>query len=563
MGSLSLRGAVLLLILASGLTRLANAEEHCHVAAAHDTLPADKAYLAGKLSEAEGLYREAVSQTPHDAELDAGLVRTLLREHKVDDASSTAQAALGAKPDSVPLLTVLAEVQYRQGKIAEAAGTADQAFRADRCYGRLYLLRGRILRLNSMYASANRAIGIAHQLDPWDAEIRGAWVQTLPLEKRVDEQKQYLVTATSIEPGERVRGEKYLKYLLAEAANPGKNCHLASSTTSTELQLIPLWSDDKFTCDRYGYCGQTGKHIQGWGLHVFFNGREGQLEVDSGASGLLISRAVADRAGLKPDDRIQMGGIGDQGAQGGYTAKADSIKVGGLEFRDCMVEVTDRKEIIGIDGLIGTDVFSSYLVTLDYPMRKFSLAPLPPRPGDDSAPVLNTEAASQGAGASSGSGAGAAQSAGPQDRYIAPEMKDYVPFFRAGHFVIIPVTLNHQTQRLFMVDSGAFSSSISPEAAAAVTKVHGGLPVTIQGLSGEVKKVSTGDQIVFNFGGIQQTNNNLFAFDTSNMTRFAGLEVSGFLGNTILRELATHIDYRDGLIKFDYDPRHGNRDFSK
>jgi Flp pilus assembly protein TadD/predicted aspartyl protease len=557
-GSLSLRGAVLLLVFVSGSAGLANADEHCHVAAAHDTLPADKAYLAGKLSDAESLYREAVSQTPHDAELDAGLVRTLLREHKLEDASSTVQAAVAAKPDSVPLLTVLAEVQYRQGNVAEAAGTADQAFRADRCYGRLYLLRGRILRLNSMYASANRAIGIAHQLDPWDSEIRGAWVQTLPLEKRVEEQKQFLATATSVEPGERVRGEKYLKYLLAEAANPGKNCRVASSTTSTELQLIPLWSDDKFTCDRYGYCGQTGKHILGWGLHVFFNGREGQLEVDSGASGLLLSRAVADRAGLKPDERIQMGGIGDQGAQGGYTARVDSIKVGGLEFRDCMVEVTDRKEVIGIDGLIGTDVFSSYLVTLDYPMRKFSLAPLPPRPGDDSAPVLNTEAASQGAGTS----AGAAQSAGPQDRYVAPEMKDYVPFFRAGHFVIIPVTLNHQTQRLFMVDSGAFSSSISPEAAAAVTKVHGSL-VTIQGLSGEVKKVSESDHIVFNFGGIQQTNNNLFAFDTSNMTRFAGLEVSGFLGNTILRELATHIDYRDGLIKFDYDPRHGNRDFSK
>jgi Flp pilus assembly protein TadD/predicted aspartyl protease len=557
-GSLNLRGAVSLVALAFSLAGFANADEHCHVAAAHDTLPADKAYLAGKLGEAEGLYREAVSQSPHDAELDAGLVRTLLRERKLDDASSTAQAAVAAKPDSVPLLTVLAEVQYRQGKVAEAAGTADQAFRADRCYGRLYLLRGRILRLNSMYASANRAIGIAHQLDPWDAEIGGAWVQTLPLEKRVEQQKQYLATASGIDPGERVRGEKYLKYLLAEAANPGKNCRVVSTATSTELQLIPLWSDDKFACDRYGYCGQTGKHILGWGLHVFFNGREGQLEVDSGASGLVIGRATADRAGLKPDERVQLGGVGDQGGQGGYTAKVESIKVGGLEFRDCMVEVTDRKEVIGVDGLIGTDVFSSYLVTLDYPMRKFSLTPLPARPGDDSASALNTEAASQGAGTS----AGTEQSAGPQDRYIAPEMKDYVPFFRAGHFVIIPVTLNHQTQRLFMVDSGAFSSSISPEAAAAVTKVRGSL-VTIQGMSGEVKKVSESDQIVFNFGGIQQTNNNLFAFDTSNMTRFAGLEISGFLGNTILRELATHIDYRDGLIKFDYDPKRGNRDFSK
>jgi hypothetical protein len=320
---------------------------------------------------------------------------------------------------------------------------------------------------------------------------------------------------------------------MAEAANPGKNCRMASTTASTQLQLIPLWSDDKFTCDRYGYCGQTGKHILGWGMHVFFNGREASLEVDSGASGLLISRAVAERSGLKPDDRIQLGGVGDQGAQGGYTAKVDSIKVGGLEFKDCVVEVTDRKDVVGTEGLIGTDVFSSYLVTLDYPMRKFSLGPLPPRPGEDSAPVLNTEAASQGAGTSAG--------AGPQDRYTAPEMADYKPFFRAGHFVIIPVTLNHQTERLFMVDSGAFSSSISPEAAAAVTKVHGGPLVTIQGLSGEVKKVSAGDKVVFNFGGIQQTNNSLFAFDTSHMSRFAGLEVSGFLGNTILRELATHI----------------------
>jgi Flp pilus assembly protein TadD len=541
-GSLSLRGAILLLVLASGLAGFANADEHCHVATAHDTLPADKAYLAGKLGEAEGLYREAVSQSPHDAELDAGLVRTLLRERKLDDAISTAQAAVAAKPNSVPLLTVLAEVQYRQGKVAEAAGTADQAFRADRCYGRLYLLRGRILRLNSMYASANRAIGIAHQLDPWDAEIRGAWVQTLPLETRIEEQKQYLAAATGIEPEDKTRAEKYLKYLEAEAANPGKNCHMASTATSTELQLIPLRSFE------------SGGRFQGWGLHVFFNGREGQLEVDSGASGLVIGRATADRAGLKPDERIQIGGVGDQGRQGGYTAKVGSIKVGGLEFRDCMVEVTDRKEVVGIDGLIGTDVFSSYLVTLDYPMRKFSLAPLPPRPGDDSAPVLNTEAASQGAGTS----AGAAQSAGPQDRYISPDMKDYVPFFRAGHFVIIPVTLNHKTERLFMVDSGAFSSSISPEAAAAVTKVHGS-PVTIMGMSGAVKKVSESDHIVFDFGGIQQTNNNLFAFDTATMTRFAGLEVSGFLGYTILRELATHIDYRDGLIKFDYDPKHGVR----
>ena len=538
--------AFLLAVICISFVNLQADDIHCHVAVPHDPAPAEKALAVGKLSEAENLYREAV-KSPHDPEIDAGLIRTLLREEKIDEAASTAQAALAAKPDSVVLITVLAEVQYRQGKVAEAAGTADQAYRADRCNARLYLLRGRILRLNSMYASANRAIGIAHTLDPYDLDIRGAWVQTLPLAQRIEQQKQYLAANTAMDPEERKRGEKYLSYLVTEASNPGKNCHLASATTSTEIPLTPLAWDG------------SGRYIRGWGLHVFINNREAGLEVDSGASGLVVSRAVADRSGLKPAERIAVGGVGDQGAQGGFTAQVDSIRIGSLEFRDCRVEVTDRKDIIGGDGLIGTDVFSSYLVTLDYPMRKFLLSPLPPRPGDDSSTsaALYTDANSQGAGASAGS-----TTAGPIDRYIDPTMKDYLPVFRAGHFLILPVVLNHKAQRLFMVDSGAESSSISPEAAAQVTKLHGGSPVGIVGLSGEVKKVSTSDQIVFNFGGIEQTNNDLFAFDTRNMSLFAGVEVSGFLGDTVLRELTIHIDYRDGLMKFDYDVRHGNHDFS-
>jgi hypothetical protein len=44
-----------------------------------------------------------------------------------------------------------------------------------------------------------------------------------------------------------------------------------------------------------------------------------------------------------------------------------------------------------IDGLIGMDVFSQFLVTLDYPMHKLLLGPLPPRPGEAAAaPALKT-----------------------------------------------------------------------------------------------------------------------------------------------------------------------------
>src|ERR1700722_182356 len=125
------------LIRAGALTPGADDGVHCHVVPSHDPSPAEKAYLDGKASEAETLYRDALVKAPHDAALTAGLVRTLLREQKVDDAASAITAELATSPNSVPLLTASAEVQYRQGRIAEAATTADQAFHLDPCNPRL------------------------------------------------------------------------------------------------------------------------------------------------------------------------------------------------------------------------------------------------------------------------------------------------------------------------------------------------------------------------------------------------------------------------------------------
>jgi len=515
---------------------------HCHVVPAYEPSPAEKAYLDGKASEAESLYHEALGKSPHDAMLTAGLVRALLREQKVEDAASTVNSELALTPNSVPLLTAWAEVEYRQGKIAEAAGTADQAYRIDPCNPRLYLIRARILRLNSMYASERSAIGTAHALDPWDMDIRRTWLGTIPLSERIEEQKRFLASANGMDPEERARVESGLPNLIRWASNTEKTCHVASATNSTELPLVPIWSEG------------NSRRIQSWGLRVMFNNSESVLGVDTGAAGLVINRAIADRAGLKPIGRVQVGGVGDQGPQGGFIAHVDSIRIGSLEFRDCTAEVTDRKDILSMDGLIGTDVFKSYLVTLDFPMRKFQLAQLPPRPGDASgtADTLSTEAGAQIGGGSSSQ---------PQDRYISPTMKDYVGFFRSGHFIVLPTLLNGKTQRLFMVDTGAFSTAISPEAAREVTKVHGGTPGSVKGLSGEVAKVSFAEAILFQFGGIGQQNNDLYSFDTSGLSKGAGFEISGFLGSTVLRQLTISIDYRDGLIKFDYDPRRGNHNF--
>jgi hypothetical protein len=76
-----------------------------------------------------------------------------------------------------------------------------------------------------------------------------------------------------------------------------------------------------------------------------------------------------------------------------------------------------------------------------------------------------------------------------------------------------------------------------------------------------VAKVSFGEAVLLQFAGIQQQNNDLYSFDTIGLSRAAGVEISGFLGSTVLRQLTISIDYRDGLIKFAYDPRRGNHNF--
>jgi hypothetical protein len=144
---------------------------------------------------------------------------------------------------------------------------------------------------------------------------------------------------------------------------------------------------------------------------------------------------------------------------------------------------------------------------------------------------------------------------GPQDRYIAPEMHGYTRIFRFGHDLLIPTKIGDAPQKLFLLDTGAFTNSISPSAARDVTKAHGDSDVIVKGISGSVKNVYSANKAVLQFGNLRQENQDMLAFDTTSISESNGTEVSGFLGFTLLRFLDIKIDYRDALIDFNYDPK--------
>ena len=523
----------------------------CKVAEAAPVTDAEQAYLHGDYDRAAALYQQQLQQKANDPALIADLSQVLLKQQKVKAAEDLVQTSLVAHPQSVALLTALANIQYREGAPWLAATTAGKALQTDPCYPKLHLFNARLLRLNSYYGSAAQQLGVAHALDPHDPATRLLWLNSLPRTERIAELESYLAAPSGDDPQELAHLHSYLDYLQKEVKEPRKACRLVSPVNSTSVDFIKLMRD--------------ATHMEAFGLPVRFNDHAARLELDTGASGLVITRAVADRAGLKPFARGTVSGIGSEGERAAYAAFADDIKIGALEFRDCEVDVIDKRNALDIDGLIGADVFAHFLVTLDYPMRKLDLAPLPERPGDTAprTPTLETaNAPSEGPSSTASDSSASASPAkpaprGPQDRYIAPEMKDWTHIYRVGHNLIVPAALNNSRQKLFILDTGAFTTSISPSAAAEVTKVHSDEENHIKGISGKVDKVYYADKINFKFAGLSQDIQDVVSFDTARLSKDNGMEVSGFIGITALGMTKMSIDYRDGLIKLSYDAGRG------
>jgi Aspartyl protease len=374
--------------------------------------------------------------------------------------------------------------------------------------------------------------------------------------QRLAAMQAYLAGYQPDDPEEALRMEEYLEFLKATADKPIHVCRLAGKVEQTATKLEIMYADSR--------------RMRGIGLSVKLNGHNTRLLLDTGAGGIMVSRKVGEKAGLTRISSAHYGGIGDKGMQTGYTAVADSIRVGELEFEDCMVRVSDKRSVADEDGLIGADVFEGYLIDIDLPGMRLNLSPLPKRPEDTVAPKsLNTEGeeqatAEQKEGGATEQAAHAQKSAAPapksaqrlpRDRYIAPEMANWTKVFRFGHGLLVPTSVNDSKPMLFALDTGAFNNILSVRAGRQVSKVGSEDRLRVRGLSGEVNKVYSSAKATLRFGHLQQANLDMITLDLSTLGRHTGTEVSGFLGFGMLRLLDVKLDYRDGLVSFEYDPK--------
>jgi tetratricopeptide (TPR) repeat protein len=506
-------------------------------------------FRKGSFDQAITKYSEALKAGKQPNEVYAGIARCYLRQDKVRDAADALDKGLQAKPADPGLKVAQAELLFRQGKIAEAEKIFVQLINAGQAPARAYLGLARVSSAAAMYAREHRLVLRAYELDPSDQDIQKAWMERLSRTERIKFLSSYLAEPTSDDADTRRGLSEYLERLKARQAAPRGACRLISDVTATETDMLELLMDPT--------------HLRGFGLPVTINGQKSKLLLDTGAGGITINRKLAARAGVQRLSNISIGGVGDKGDAKGYAAYADSIRIGNLEFRNCPVDVIDKRSVADEEGLIGADVFQQFLIEVDFPGRKLKLSQLPARPGepqvkatlaideDEDEPGADTEPKAAGDSAKD-----APPNSAPKyfDRFISSEMSSYARVFRFGHMLLVPTKINDIPGKLFLIDSGAWNNMITPGAAREVTKVHGDSETIVKGLSGTVDKVYETGTVVLEFGGLRQKNEDMVAFDLSHISRDVGAEVSGTLGFAMLNLLKIKLDYRDALVKFEYVP---------
>lgn len=512
---------------------------------------ADKLCREGKFADAEASYLALLKIDSKLVPAQVGLIRAMLGQQKIDEALDTVNAALAAGPNSEALLAARGDVQFRRGEMLDS----EKSYLAAQKLARAQLGLARLYLSYSMYRRAYDLLQIAHQNAPDDFEVQALWLAMLSRREKLTAIESFLARPHPDHEEEISSMTRYLEWLKTRERESAHACRLVSKVDQTEMKLKVFYTD------RQGYAKSIA-------LPTTVNDHNILLQVDTGATGIMVSSVFAKAAGLTPVSAAYAGGIGDQGRRSGYRAVADHIQIGDLEFHDCVVLVADR---LGLGGLIGTDVFGSYLVDIDVPEMRLKLSPLPKRPEDSVAPTsLNSDTDDPSSVAQEEQNASKQTSMDnpsvpspksnrlPRDRYIAPEMVNWTRTFRFGHMILVPTTVNESKPMLFLIDTGGPFNALSVRAGRQSGKVRSEDHVGIQGMSGKVDKVYSSAKADLRFGHFEQKNKDTITFDFSAMSRGIGTEISGMLGYDTLRLLEVKLDYRDGLVDFEY-PKQGKR----
>jgi predicted aspartyl protease/thioredoxin-like negative regulator of GroEL len=474
---------------------------------------ASLASRSGRFDEAASAFRSVLAADPCSGPAILGLVTALIQAKDIDAAAAAADSSLAACPQSAAAHAALGDARFRLGKLAAAETAYRQAMKLDGKNARAWWGYSRICRAHALRSSARHAIETAYRLDPDDPDIVRAYAHTRTrTEEEIAALERYLALAELRDP---VVTRQIRFHLDAHRAADSLEQKLdPASCRSCVIPMPVLMSGPR--------------RPRGWGVDVRLNdGKPVRLLLDTGAGGVTIDPRTAEKSKVRRLASWETRGLGDEGPRPGWLGLADTVRIGDVVLHNVIVSVATLRLGDGIQGLAGTNLFSSYQVTLDFDRRKLTLA------------------RHDGPAASADSGD---EEDGPDA--APPASHDVTRVLRFGHLLLVPTRANGKETGLFLIDTGAWDNLLSTRFARQVAKVSSD-GRTLAGVEGEINKVHSADTAELEFAAFRYPGERVVATDLTRLNHSVGVEIAGILGRTVLDRLRLTIDYRNHTVRFE------------
>ncbi len=475
---------------------------------------AQGAFNQGKYEDAAIVFRSWVAAEPGSGAAQGGLVRSLLFAGRKAAAAEALAAAQKAAPESAEVLLAAGDVAYRQGSFRQAETSYKAAVQKDPKSTAAWMGVVRLFQIASAHQSAERTLKRALEINPNNRVFLN---QLASLRPEGPEHIAVMETLLATFPADSEPAASLREHIERDKKwGDRRRRKLVSPYQATKIP-IELMRD-------------SPTHFRGWGLKVTINDSKPLvLMLDTEASGISLNDKVAAGLGLESENphNFEVGGIGSGKRLTGHRELASKVDIGGVVFKDFPVSIVEGK-VEEDAGLIGTDVFAQFLVTVDLPGERVGLTPFP---GMQTAPDPET----------------------PSQRTLSAATEGFFPFYRVGHFILVPTKVSDKGPFLFAVDSGARDTILLREVAEQVGKVKADSHSQFKGVQGKTRQVYEIENAVLEFAGIRQRNaQGVTVFDGGDFRLNVGTDVGGLLGARALIYLSTTIDYRNGLIKFEF-----------
>jgi predicted aspartyl protease len=489
---------------------------------------ADRALFLDDFKKTEVLSRAALKKDSADRLAHLSLVRALIGTDKVDEAQKEVDAWTSSAAQEPYAIVAAGELRHAEGYWLESYALMLKALKLDPCLPTAYAGLAAYESASGYRLTARKHLTLAHQLDPANREYELDWIFTLPLSEQILNLQSFLDRQNDLTDKQSRALHLKLGSLKAES---GHACELAASDGPAHIPMVPMYAPYRVGVAAYG-------------IEIAFNGKKRVLQIDTGASGFVLTRTGATALGLSPIEKSLVDGFGSGGGTSTLLQQANSVHIGGLEFKDCVVQSLAVNGVLGggnqigerlddTDGIVGSDIFSRYLVTLDYIRHEIRLDPLPQQAASSSGPI-------------DALGGRTDPDWMQIDRVVPPSMDSWTKVYRNGHELIMPARLSRAgeggSQQLFIIDTGAESNLIDTAVAKQITHANES-DNGLMGLGGGIVRLSETGKFVLDFAGLRLP---VSSMDAINLPPHGG--ISGFLGYPTLSQLVMQIDYRDDLV---------------